>query len=107
MISSIFSSLSPAQQDQVASMFLDKYFGILPEDYVYELDATTGKVTGRTPLMIAAVRSTKKIEDYHIQSTTILTLPDDAVRYFAELIFEEIHSAVRVDASPIHRLAYR
>jgi hypothetical protein len=94
-----FSLLPSPQQTQAAALFRDDVFGSLPENYLYEVDAAKGLLTGQ--------RSRVKLEKYkkthfqnstpvRISSTGTLVLSDQTAAWFADKVLET------VSASPVH-----
>lgn len=72
-------------------MFLDVYFGILPEDYVYELDAASGRVTGRVPLKVAEKYHSYKT-DLRIFSISTCHLTHEGARLLLDIVMDDLMS---------------
>jgi hypothetical protein len=92
-----FSSLSSPQQAQAAALFRDDIFGASSEDYLYEVAAATGLLTGqRSPVKIENGR--KKLPRKYSSLRVILAGPlqisDQAAAHFARLILESTVPAV-------------
>jgi hypothetical protein len=96
-----FSFLSSPQLAQAAALFRDDVFGASSEDYLYEVDAASGLLTGRrSPVNMeqGPKKHIPKTPPLRITSAGPLVLSDQAARFFARLMIESTVSAPLVHA---------
>ena len=106
----LFSSLTPLQKAEAASLFVDVYFGTLPQDYSYEVDAASGQLTGqRNPLLLAKVLGTDRIKNVMIEAGGKPIISESAASLFAQWALSDLeaNAPAQVDAPLIHLEAIR
>lgn len=89
MIAVPFSSLSPEQNAQAARMFLDHLFGSRPEEYVYEIRAATGEITGRRPAALTRYPRNRKTT-WSFASANECRLTPDGARQLIDLVIDDL-----------------
>jgi hypothetical protein len=81
-----FSSLTSAQRSRAAVLFYDEYFGCVPEDFIYEVDAATDQLTGSRTRVMALARGTgRKITEIKVISAGPLRLTPEQARGLVRL----------------------
>jgi hypothetical protein len=88
MTSLPYSSLSSPQLAQAAATFQDDIFGASSADYLYEVAAVTGLLTGqRCPMgEIRPKKHIPKIPPFRFSIEVFLSLSDKAAAFFARYI---------------------
>lgn len=98
-----FSSLSSIQQSQVTSIFRDDIFGNDPADYVYEIEAGIGQLSGqRCQAKLFEKKNThaKPRSPLFLATNGKLQLTDQAAHFFASLILPDLMTVSTLTQAP-------
>jgi hypothetical protein len=87
-----FSSLTPQQQAQAATIFRDNVFGTDPAAYAYELEAATGHLSGQRSQVGPLGRKVQhgKRSPLYVSTSGQLVLSNQSAQVFASLILLDL-----------------